>query len=89
MRATPAKAAGPGRWPDFGKALIVAKFVKQKVAAFMAEMNPADLAIVADMLQAGKVKPVIDRQYRFDQIADAIRYQETEHARGKVVVTID
>jgi NADPH:quinone reductase-like Zn-dependent oxidoreductase len=41
------------------------------------------------MLQAGKVKPVIDRQYRLEQIADAIRYQETGHARGKVVVTME
>ncbi len=83
------KGSWAGPMAGLGNALIVAKFVKRKVAAFMAEMNPADLAIVADMLQAGKVKPVIDRQYRFDQIADAIRYQETEHARGKVVVTID
>ena len=41
------------------------------------------------MLQTGAIKPVIDRQYRFDQIAAAIRYPETEHARGKVVVTTE
>jgi NADPH:quinone reductase-like Zn-dependent oxidoreductase len=83
------KGSWAGPMAGLGKALIAAKFVKRKVVAFMAEMNPADLAILADMLRTGKVKPVIDRQYRFDQIADAIRYQETEHARGKVVVTID
>jgi NADPH:quinone reductase-like Zn-dependent oxidoreductase len=83
------KGSWAGPMAGLGKALIVSKFVNQKVVAFMADTNPADLAILADMLQAGKVKPVIDRQYRFDQIAAAIRYQETEHARGKVVVTID
>ena len=83
------KGSWAGPMTGLGKALIAAKFVNRKVVAFMAETNPADLAILADMLQTGKVKPVIDRQYRFDQIAAAIRYQETEHARGKVVVTID
>ncbi len=41
------------------------------------------------MMQAGKIKPVIDRRYGVDQVADAIRYQLTGHARGKVIVTID
>jgi NADPH:quinone reductase-like Zn-dependent oxidoreductase len=83
------KGSWAGPMAGLGKALIASKFVNQRVVAFMAEMNPADLAILADMLQTGKVKPVIDRQYRFEQIAAAIRYQETEHARGKVVVTIE
>jgi NADPH:quinone reductase-like Zn-dependent oxidoreductase len=82
-----------GRWTGplagFGKAFIVSKFVNQKLVPFMAETNPTDLAILADMLQTGKVKAVIDRQYRFNQIAAAIRYQESGHALGKVVVTIE
>ena len=40
-------------------------------------------------MQSGKLKPVIDRSYTLDHVADAIRYQETFHARGKVVVTMD
>ncbi|HEY6455926.1 MAG TPA: NAD(P)-dependent alcohol dehydrogenase [Steroidobacteraceae bacterium] len=83
------KGSWAGPMTGLGRAWIAAKFVNRKVVAFMAEPNPADLAILAQMLQTGTVKPVIDRQYRFDQIAAAIRYQETEHARGKVVVTID
>ena len=83
------KGSWAGPMTGLGKALFASKFVNQKVMAFMADTNPADLAILANMLQTGTVKPVIDRQYRFDQIAAAIRYQETEHARGKVVVTID
>jgi NADPH:quinone reductase-like Zn-dependent oxidoreductase len=83
------KGSWAGPMAGLGKALIVSKFVSQKVVAFMAEMNRADLTILAGMLQTGKVKPVIDRQYRFAEIASAIRFQETEHARGKVVVTVD
>ena len=82
-----------GRWTgpvaSLGKTLVVAKFVKQKLVAFIADINQADLATLADMLQTGKVKPVIDRRYPLEQIAAAIRYQQTGHARGKVVVTVD
>jgi NADPH:quinone reductase-like Zn-dependent oxidoreductase len=78
-----------GPLAGFGKAFVVSKFVNQRLVPFMADTNPADLALLATMLQTGKVKPVIDRQYRLDQIAAAIRYQETGHARGKVVVTTE
>jgi len=83
------KGAWGGPLVGFGKALIVAKFVNQKLVPFFAQTNPADLALLADMLQKGQVKPVIDRQYRLEQIAQAIGYQETGHARGKVVVTME
>jgi NADPH:quinone reductase-like Zn-dependent oxidoreductase len=83
------KGSWAGPIGAFAKAFIVSKFVKQKLVPFIAKLNQADLASLADMLQAGKVKPVIDRQYPLEQIAMAIRYQETGHARGKVVVTVD
>jgi len=83
------KGSWMGPAAAFGKTLVVSKFVKQKLVPFVASINAADLATLADMLQTGKVKPVIDRQYPFDQIAEAIRYQQTGHARGKVVVTVD
>jgi NADPH:quinone reductase-like Zn-dependent oxidoreductase len=41
------------------------------------------------MMQSGKVKAVIDRTYKLDQLADAIRYLEQGHARGKVVITVE
>ena len=55
----------------------------------MASLRQVDLVVLADMMRDGKVKPVIDRRYRLDQVADAIRYQVTGHARGKVIVTVD
>jgi NADPH:quinone reductase-like Zn-dependent oxidoreductase len=49
--------------------------------------NQADLTFVTGLLEAGKVKPVIDRCYPLSETAEAIRYLETGHARGKVVIT--
>lgn len=55
----------------------------------MADITHSDLTILADLMQAGKVTPVIDKTYPLAQIADAIRYLEEGHARGKVVIAVD
>jgi NADPH:quinone reductase-like Zn-dependent oxidoreductase len=82
-----------GRWlgpmTGFIKLVIESKFVSQKLVPVMASLSAADLATLADLMQNGKLKPVIDRRYPLDQIAAAVRYQETGHARGKVVVTVE
>ncbi|HEX4639235.1 MAG TPA: NAD(P)-dependent alcohol dehydrogenase [Chthoniobacterales bacterium] len=75
-----------------GKAIwapLFAKFGKQQMGMMMADSNHDDLTLLAEMMQAGKLKPVIDRTYKLEQTADAIRYVEEGHARGKVVVTVD
>ncbi|HSL46456.1 MAG TPA: NAD(P)-dependent alcohol dehydrogenase [Anaerolineales bacterium] len=54
----------------------------------VAKPNKKDLVTIKELLEAGKVKPVIDRCYPFDQVADAIRYLEEGHAQGKVVITV-
>jgi NADPH:quinone reductase-like Zn-dependent oxidoreductase len=83
------KGAWLGPLKGLGKTLLVSKFVKQTLSPFFASMDQTDLVTLAAMMQAGKVKPVIDRRYTLDQVADAFRYQLTGHARGKVIVTID
>jgi NADPH:quinone reductase-like Zn-dependent oxidoreductase len=70
------------------KAMFMSPFISQKMGFFMAKQDKSDLNILADLMQSGKVTPVIDRTYPFNQIADAIRYLEQGHARGKVVVTV-
>lgn len=70
------------------KALFLSPFMSQKMGMMMAELNKKDLNALGDLIQSGKVKPVIDRTYPLDQIAEAIRYLEQGHARGKVVITI-
>jgi len=53
-----------------------------------AKANKNDLAIIKELLEAGKVVPVIDRRYLLSETAEAIRYLEAGHARGKVVITV-
>ena len=45
--------------------------------------------MLADLMQSGKVKPVIDRTYKLNQTADALCYLEQGHARGKVVINLE
>lgn len=71
------------------KALVLSWFVSQDMGMLMAELNPADLAILADLMQAGKVTPVIDRRFALTEVPEAIRYLEKGRARGKVVITIE
>jgi NADPH:quinone reductase-like Zn-dependent oxidoreductase len=58
------------------------------VGALVANPTQQDLLFVKELLEAGKVAPVIDRVYPFDETAEAIRYLEEGHASGKVVLTI-
>jgi NADPH:quinone reductase-like Zn-dependent oxidoreductase len=60
----------------------------QRMLMFFANVNKEDLLVLKEFVEAGKVRPVIDRTYSLGEAADAIRYLETGHARGKVVVTV-
>ena len=70
------------------KALLSNLFSKQKAVTFMAKSNQADLVLLGEMVADGKVKPVIDSRYSLADTAEAIRYLERGHARGKVVITV-
>jgi NADPH:quinone reductase-like Zn-dependent oxidoreductase len=71
------------------KAMMASPFVSQKFGMLFAELNHDDLAFLADLMQSGKVTPVIDRTYKLPDLADAIRYLEQGHARGKVVIAVE
>src|SRR5215831_12654995 len=71
------------------KAFVYSKFVNQKMGMMMAQMKQTDLQWFAEQMQNGKIKAVIDRTYKLDQIKDAVAYVEQGHARGKVIVTVD
>ena len=60
----------------------------QKVVFFIAKTNRTDMEILRDLLETGKVKPVVDRKYELAETADAFRYLGEGHARGKVIVTV-
>jgi len=53
-----------------------------------AKPNQKDLVFVKELLEAGKVVPVIDRRYTLREVPEAIRYLEEGHAKGKVVITV-
>ncbi|HXL82485.1 MAG TPA: NAD(P)-dependent alcohol dehydrogenase [Pyrinomonadaceae bacterium] len=65
------------------------RFVSQKFVAYIAQFNKADMSVLADLLQTGKMTPVIDKTYKLNETAEALRYLETGHARGKVVISLE
>ena len=60
----------------------------QKLSTFIASENSADLAILRDLLESGKITPAIDRTYPLSQTPAAVRHVQEGRARGKVVITI-
>jgi NADPH:quinone reductase-like Zn-dependent oxidoreductase len=60
----------------------------RKVVFFIAKLNRPDLTTLSELIEAGTVKPVIDRRYELSEVADAFRYLGEGHCQGKVVVSI-
>jgi NADPH:quinone reductase-like Zn-dependent oxidoreductase len=83
---------GGGRW--FGgidrqlRASMLSPFVRQKLGTFVAKANGEDLVVLKELIEAGKVMPVIDKAYPLSEVPEAIRHLEAGHARGKVVITV-
>jgi NADPH:quinone reductase-like Zn-dependent oxidoreductase len=61
---------------------------RKKMRNLMSRPNQEDLLLMKRLLEAGKVKPVVDRRYPLAEVADALRYLEEGHARGKVVIVM-
>jgi NADPH:quinone reductase-like Zn-dependent oxidoreductase len=85
---------GPSTGPFIGplitpiKALLLTPFVSQRFEPFLAAFNPQDLRTLGELMQAGKLTPVIDREYPLAEIPEAMRYVEAGHAHGKVVLNM-
>ncbi len=81
-----------GRWLGGSdrqlRALMLSPFVSQKLRAFIATASKEDLVVLTELIEAGKVAPVIDSTYPLSETPEAIRYIEEGHARGKVVITV-
>jgi NADPH:quinone reductase-like Zn-dependent oxidoreductase len=65
------------------------RFTSQKFIAYIAQFNKADMSILADLMQAGKVTPVIDQTYKLSEVSRALWYLQEGHARGKVVLNLE
>jgi NADPH:quinone reductase-like Zn-dependent oxidoreductase len=81
-----------GRWidglPYLLKMFVSSRFVRRRVTFFMAAVRTDDLMVLKELIEAGKVTPVIDRCYALCEAADAIRHLKEGHPRGKVVVSV-
>jgi len=81
-----------GQWSRLAgnlKSFFVSPFISQKFKFFIAKVLKPDLAVLRDLMQEGKLTPVIDREYPMSKTAEALDYLEEGHARGKVVITIE
>jgi len=67
---------------------IIAKIKGRRVLSFIADVNQADLVFMKELLEAGKVVPVIEKKYSLIETPQAIRYVEEGHARGKVIINV-
>jgi NADPH:quinone reductase-like Zn-dependent oxidoreductase len=71
------------------KAMLLSPFVSQTLVMMMADLNKKDMNLLRDLMQNGRVTPVIDRTYKLSQTPEALRYLEKGHARGKVVISLE
>ena len=84
---------GPGGdWidplPTLFKALLLSRFVSQNLSMFLAKGSSSDMRIIGELIESGKIRPVIDRRYPLSEVPAAIRYLEDGHARGKIIITM-
>jgi NADPH:quinone reductase-like Zn-dependent oxidoreductase len=81
-----------GRWigpvDRMIKAAVLSPFVGQRLASFLARQRREDLQTVRELIEQGKLSPVIDRTYPLRETPEAIRHLEQGHARGKIVITV-
>lgn len=67
---------------------IISLFGKKKVKSYMAKLNKKDLTYIKELIETGKIKPIIDRCFSLDKIAEAIKYYEEKHTKGKIVIKV-
>ena len=70
-------------------AALTAVFVRQQGSPFVASTTGKDLVTLGELIEAGKVTPVIDRTYALRDAPEAFRYLDEGHARGKVVISVE
>ena len=83
---------GGGNWlgplADPARAFVVSRFVSQRLLPFLAKLRTKDMVFLTELIEDGKLTPVIGRTYSLSETPDAIRHVETGHARGKTLITV-
>ena len=70
------------------KALACSPFLSQKFTFFIAKLSQDDLQALCELIETGKVTPVIEKRYQLSELAEALAYLEQGHARAKLIVTL-
>jgi NADPH:quinone reductase-like Zn-dependent oxidoreductase len=70
------------------KPLLLSPFLRQNLRRYLSVPNHADLVVLKELVEAGKLDPVIGQTYKLEETASALRHIDGGHARGKVVVNI-
>jgi len=70
------------------RALLLSPFVRQRLRTFVAKESADDLLVLRDLIESGKVTPVVDKTFALREAAEAIRYLDEGHARGKLVLSV-
>lgn len=78
-----------GRIAGTFSAELRARFSDRKFARYVTTGSNADLNFLRDLLAAGKLKPFVERTYPMTEAAEAVRYLNEGHARGKLVINVD
>jgi len=68
--------------------VIVKRFSSRRIPWLLARVTPEDLAMLQELVETGKIVPVIDREFGFDAVPEAIRYVKSGQGRAKVVITV-
>jgi NADPH:quinone reductase-like Zn-dependent oxidoreductase len=82
---------GGGRWfggIDRQLRVMLSRFGDQKLRTFISTQNHEDMIVLKELIESGKLTPVIDKTYPLSEVPEAIRYLEEGHAQGKVVITV-
>ena len=68
---------------------LISLFGSKKVKSYLARINAEDLTYIKELIEAGKIRPVIDRRFPLNDVADAIQYYEEKHSQGKIIITVE
>ena len=80
-----------GRWLGLNRqirALFLSPLVRQRMRVFVVKHTREDLAVLKELVEAGKVAPVIDRRYELSEAAQALAHQGEGHTKGKIVIAV-
>jgi D-arabinose 1-dehydrogenase-like Zn-dependent alcohol dehydrogenase len=66
---------------------VISRIGRKKITSMLAHMKREDLVVLKELIEAGKVMPVVEKCYPLSQVSEAYRYLQTKHASGKLVVT--